>query len=259
MFRSVPMSRYSLMMARENAWETVARLGRLSTVHFVDQNTTESGFARPYAGAIRRVEELEAKLKIITTEMGRFGIEVKQVRDASWFLSALERHLQGRGQRSESLYFGELEAELETRLASLNEQLRGYNELLKKRNELKEFKEVLSTNREFIKALRGGSAKVSHYNISGVGLSVIAGTIEKSDSQRFKRMIFRVTRGNTWTVLSEVESWASEDKETAILKDVFMILLQSDAQNLRAKLEKMDQDTHKQKQRPALDWKKLER
>ena len=66
----------------------------------------------------------------------------------------------------------------------------------------------------------------------------MAGVIDKADSQRFKRILFRVTRGMTWTALIDIESARNQQEandlshlvENAsgkkIEKSVFLIVYQ---------------------------------
>ncbi len=39
---------------------------------------------------------------------------------------------------------------------------------------------------------------------SGVRINYITGVIQSEDSLRFKRMIFRITRGNAWTDFADI-------------------------------------------------------
>ena len=41
-------------------------------------------------------------------------------------------------------------------------------------------------------------------HLKGIKLNYLAGVISKEEAQRFKRMVFRVTRGNNWTYMIDI-------------------------------------------------------
>lgn len=86
---------------------------------------------------------------------------------------------------------------------------------------------------------------------SGVRLSYLAGSIDSSEAPRFKRMVFRISRGNTWTILKDIEPVTDEKGEVKdqiidpltgelVKKSVFLIVYQGGASDtLRSKLNRV--------------------
>jgi len=142
MFRSDRMGYYTLHMPREYAWEVINELGALDCLQFVDQNTSEAGFHRPYANYIRRCEDLEAKVTSIQHEMGRFEVPIKECEDPKIFLRDLKTFLLTRN-KAERTYFEDLEGFIEDKVNTLNEQIKSYDTLIENYNHLIEYKQVL--------------------------------------------------------------------------------------------------------------------
>ena len=59
-------------------------------------------------------------------------------------------------------------------------------------------------------------------NLKGSKLNYLAGTIDVEEELRFKRMIFRITKGNSWTFFSDFKPLNQDVKNPA--ETVFKIL-----------------------------------
>lgn len=51
-----------------------------------------------------------------------------------------------------------------------------------------------------------------------IRVSFLAGTVLKEDAMRFKRMIFRVTRGNTWTIIKDIDAGPVREEASPVDK-----------------------------------------
>jgi len=219
LFRSDPMAFFDLVMPRESAWEIMNELGETSALQFVDLNEEEQAFNRPYSGYIKRCEEMEFKLQTIELAMARFGKKINRCDNTKVFLKNLRDFLATRS-KAEQTYLDDLESEIEERLASLNEQIRSYDSLVEKYNHLLEYIHVLAKTAPYF----GHDALIQAQNIGGdmenkqfenmpsrdLKFCYIAGVIDREDSQRFRRMLFRATLGMVWSVLIDIEPTAEE-------------------------------------------------
>ena len=149
LFRSDPMGYYNLSMPRENAWEILNDLGELDCLQFIDLNTHEAIFSRAYSNYIKRCDEMENKISIITHEMGRFKKPINPCENLDGFIIDLRNYL-GTRNRSEQTYFEDVEALLEDKMQALREQVKTYEDLVDKYNHLIEYKQVLKLTRPFI-------------------------------------------------------------------------------------------------------------
>ena len=87
------MGYYSLIIPHESAWLVLNELGKHAALHFVDLNVAESVFNRPYAGFIRRCDELERRLRFLETEMRKYEIPVLAADDIPGFFGDMERYM----------------------------------------------------------------------------------------------------------------------------------------------------------------------
>jgi V-type H+-transporting ATPase subunit a len=234
MFRSDRMGYYTLHMPREYAWEVINELGALDCLQFVDQNTNEAGFNRPYANYIRRCEDLEAKVSSIQHEMGRFDVTVKECDDPKIFLRDLRTFLLTRN-KAERTYFEDLEGFIEEKVSTLNDQIKSYDTLIENYNHLIEYKQVLVQTKPHLgdRELRaqnvgegvvyGGAKEETDFLARGnIRFSYLAGVINREDAGRFKKILFRVTRGMAFTSITDIiKPKLTEKKDTQVQSTYF--------------------------------------
>ena len=262
LFRSDRMGYYNIVMPRESAWEIMNELGEVSSLQFVDLNEHEQVFARPYSTYVKRCEEMEIKIQNIEQEMGKFGKKINRCENVKAFLKNLRDFL-GTRNKAEHTYFEDLESELDERMGSLNEQIKTYDSLVEKYNHLVEYIHVLEKTKPYLGeggdfqgqnvGLDEESKKIDHVSSNkSIKFCYLAGVIDREDSQRFRRMLFRATLGMTWTVLLDIEpQYDSEghlkgdnllagSKGENRQKTVFLIVYQSGPYDvLRTKLNKI--------------------
>mmetsp|Transcript_20061 Transcript_20061/g.17151 ORF Transcript_20061/g.17151 Transcript_20061/m.17151 type:complete len:282 (+) Transcript_20061:55-900(+) len=259
MFRSREMGYYNIVMPREGSWEVLNELGTLSALQFLDLNQDETAFNRPYSGYVRRCEEMENKISVIEKEMQKFDKRIERADDVNGFLSDLKQQLRSRN-KSDHTYFDDCEAELDGKMNNLNEQIKVYDNLIEKFNHLIEYKQVLLKTRPFTAGDGGFNQSIQEETKGNdtIGMAnrdirfhSLAGVINNEDALRFKRILFRVTRGMAYTQLIDIEKaenpsqqddlshLISEGKD-AKNKAVFLIVYQGGQHDmLKAKLNKI--------------------
>jgi len=262
LFRSEPMKYYTILMPREYAWEILNELGELNALQFIDLNVGEAVFNKPYSNYLKRCDEMETKIEVIKNEMERFKIPIVECNEMEIFLKNLKKFLNERN-KAERTYFDEVEADIIEKLKNLNEQIRIRDTLIEKFDDLVEYRQVLLRAYSFI----GGSgnesqdlaevseryfqnfdeeSKVNFRSSENIKFTYLAGVINKEDSLRFKRILFRVTRGMTWTTLMDIERPRNEAERTdfdhlidttseAKQKAVFLIVYQGGSHEMMAK------------------------
>lgn len=260
LFRSERMGYYNIVMSRENAWDIMNEIGELGVVQFVDLNEHEQILTRPYSSQIKRCEDLELKIQAIEQAMIRFSKPIDRCSNIKAYLKTLRNFLQSRP-KADHTYFEDVEAEIEEKLTSLTTQLRYYDSAVDDYNRLVENIYVLEKtslyfDQEFglrnqinldeeSKGFGGRQNRVIKFNY-------LAGVIDREDSQRFRRMLFRATLGMVWLTLIDIEphydrkdqisdsNLLSGSKEENAQKTVFFIAYQGGSQNiLQTKLNKI--------------------
>lgn len=231
LFRSERMGYYNLVMPRESAWDVLNELGEKSCLEFIDQNPNEPAFGRPFSNTIKRCEEIELHLKGIEDLMKKFEMPIEKCRDANEFLNNLNRFLLTRN-KAENTLLEEIEIEIEAKAKAVHEQANTYEAMQKRFITLVEYKHVLKKTREKL----GENYKARNVvdnptldfdekkeeepqidymkedtDMKGAKLNYLTGILEREDSQRFKRMVFRITKGNSWTYFEDVKLNSKED------------------------------------------------
>uniref|UniRef100_A0A914D212 V-type proton ATPase subunit a n=1 Tax=Acrobeloides nanus TaxID=290746 RepID=A0A914D212_9BILA len=76
MYRSEPMSLCQLFLQTDSAFASVAELGELGLCQFRDLNPDASSYQRKYVHEVRRCDEMERKLRMVTEELTKDGIPI---------------------------------------------------------------------------------------------------------------------------------------------------------------------------------------
>jgi len=262
------MGYFTILMPREYAWEVLNQLGELDALQFVDLNADQAAFNKPYANFVKRCDEMENKVEIIMKEMDQFKKKTIKCDNVETFLVNLKKFLSQR-QKAERTYFDEVESELNEKLKGLLEQVRIRDTLIEKYDHLVEYRQVLFRAYSFISGT-GSAAQdlsISSDRMTGadeerkmdlgmrggenIRFTYLAGVINKEDSLRFKRILFRMTRGMVWTTLMDIERPQTEAEKNDFdhlmdtssetkLKTVFLIVYQGGAHAMMAgKLNKI--------------------
>jgi hypothetical protein len=80
------MRYYDLIMPSDSAWAILNEQGRMSSLQFVDLNSSETIFNRRYATYICRCEKSERRLRYLSQEMQRLKIETSPIYNSKSFL-----------------------------------------------------------------------------------------------------------------------------------------------------------------------------
>lgn len=199
LFRSEIMSYCNLVLPRENAWEILNELGELSALHFVDQDPNSAFFSRPFSNFIRRCDDLRLKIDYIESQMKIFSKNIKKCENYPFFLKNVRNFLSKR-ERAEKGYFEEIENDIFEKAEQLASHLDNYEHINKQKNSLFEYAAVLKNTSKFFENSQYIEIQQNEFK-----LNFITGVINKEDELRFKRMIFRISKGNCYTTIEDME------------------------------------------------------
>mmetsp|Transcript_8101 Transcript_8101/g.15942 ORF Transcript_8101/g.15942 Transcript_8101/m.15942 type:complete len:802 (-) Transcript_8101:2450-4855(-) len=192
LLRSEEMGYYNLVMPYESAWSILNRIGRLNSLQFVDLNPHENVFNRTYAQHIRRCDEAERRIRYLQLEQQKFEIKTVTSEQVSVSPDLVDEELRLRDAPPQT-YFEHLESELERLENTVADQTKKYEQLMERHNQLLELRIVLDKSRR----LMSGQSDSLFANLTGV--------MNLEDLNRFKRMVFRATRGNALTIAIDIE------------------------------------------------------
>ena len=210
------MGLYTISIPKDDAWEILEAVGKIGSLQFIDLNENEHIFSRTFAPNIKRCDEAERIIKYLMGECERMKVRIPSPKSNLEVEETLKEVLTGR-RKTGSSYFEEIEEGLRNYERTLQGQLKNYRELLEHYNALLEYRRVIVTtcgllgiplsgvsmsNRrisrgERSESLLGTSAPTPDEPLlpSAHSFSHISGIIDVNDLERFKRIIFRTSRG----------------------------------------------------------------
>ncbi|KAL4468898.1 hypothetical protein ABPG72_009168 [Tetrahymena utriculariae] len=253
LMRSDRMAYYNIVIPRESAWEVLNQLGQVQVVQFEDQNAHENHLSRVFTPQIKRAEDILNQLNTIHNEMIKKQKEIIKCDNVQAYLEVLEVYLRGR-EKAYHTFIDDVEAQVRDTFAKLNEQTftleslsSKYYSLIEYSNVLRKFKEKVVDQRILsgldniaINPLDQSEEGKEEENplASASKLFYITGTINKEDNLRFKKIIFRTTKGNSWVFTSEIPYDQGEFKE-GFQKSVFIVAFSGGSGILKSKLNRV--------------------
>ncbi|EGR31162.1 v-type ATPase 116kda subunit family protein, putative [Ichthyophthirius multifiliis] len=224
LLRSDQMGYYNIVMPRESAWEILNELGQLSTVQFIDQHPSESLFQRAFSKDVKRTEDIYAQIQAMEIEMQKYQKRVVKCSDIKQYFDNLRVYLNSRG-KAEHTYINDVEEEVSLKYGQFNEQQFNYDSLIARYQSLVEYRSVLRKCKEILGDqiyFRAKNISTNPTNLQDItnqasiqqneesqdfqdgSLTYLAGAIDAQDVLRFKKVIFRATKGNNWTFTSDI-------------------------------------------------------
>ncbi|TPX59323.1 hypothetical protein PhCBS80983_g02539 [Powellomyces hirtus] len=256
LFRSEEMSLVQLYIPLEIAQPTVSELGELGHVEFRDLNPNVNAFQRAFVNEIRRLDEMERKLRFLEGQIHKAEVPVRSMDSSLYYgrsrtqqeIDELEERLNDHDARVQ---------QMNTSLETLNKR---YLELTELRHVLREtaifFDEANTrtddilggTHREDTHLLApGGTLEQPDDNeavergegaLRSANLGFVAGVIPRGRMGTFERILFRALRGNLYMNYAEIdEPIVDPITDEVVQKNVFIIF--AHGAQLLAKIKKI--------------------
>ena len=256
------MSLVQFYVPTEVAHDSVLQLGDLGLVQFRDLNSTLNPFQRSFTNEIKRIDEMERRLKLFLKEIYNDNIKIRDLEQNLEFDldQSIELNRSNRGPQ----VVDEIDDKLldhESRLLKLNES---FNKLSVDCYKLQETKLALRETSSFFQNVNGyrdeirssfddvsqdhddsrplldndNQSQDSHF--VNFELDFVVGTIDRSKIGTFERILWRVLRGNLYMNYNDLEEislpYGASSSEPA-KKSVFIIF--ADGQELLSKIRKI--------------------
>lgn len=253
-FRSELMSLIQLYIPSEVAQPTVSELGEMGIIQFRDLNGDVNAFQRAFVNEIRRLEEMDRKIRFLSAQMEKEGVPVEQptilpVTHASHARTARE--------------IDELEERLtlhESRVLQMNSS---YATLQKRYLELAELRHVLRETAGFFQAARDHEDDIRHSTeelnsplletdletgtsmdagrrSANMNIGFVAGVINRARITTFERILWRALRGNLYMNYAEIDEPITDPITDEVTeKNVFIIF--AHGKELLAKIKKISE------------------
>ncbi|RKP15458.1 V-type ATPase, V0 complex, 116kDa subunit family [Piptocephalis cylindrospora] len=238
------MSLVQLYIPMEVAQPTVTRLGEQGQLQFRDLNPKVNAFQRAFVGEVRRLDEMERKLRFLAAQTEKAEIPVRPVPEHGDLLSRPRTTQQ----------MDELESAINAHEARVLQLNNSHEALLRRSLELTEMKHVLHETASFFSAAEGrgedlrrassagagtgvnDSLLQSHYHMeegggpasgpatSSLTLGFVAGVIGRSKVPTLERVLWRALRGNLYLNYADIpESVIDPSTDEVVDKSVFVV------------------------------------
>lgn len=254
LFRSEDMELYEITIPKDNAWEIMNKLGDIGSMHFINLNKEEQVFNLTFAPFIKRCEETEKRISFIEQECKRHQVPMKKPSSAQDFLNVINT-MQSRMKKAGNLFFELIEDEIKQKEMFVQEQTRKGKEIHDSFNLLFEYKTVLKKAANILsdqgRGMVNEQAAIGSLNneeeksgdqqqllAGGISVGHIAGTINKDEELRFKKLIFRATRGNALCYFDDFRVPIKDFYGNECHKSVYVVIFQEGG-SIREKIIKI--------------------
>lgn len=244
MFRSEKIKYYEVVMPYASAWTVINSLASHNLAQIIDLNEQVSHLNRPFSNYIRRCEQMTEKLNRIQNSLVEFKLKSKEVDDTKRAMEIIQSVIDIRKKTGDT-YFEELEHEILERDRVISAQTLTHEQLKTNIRRLREKLLVLETikpkiTENFVQYHNVGSeTKMSEGEIRSLKFCYICGVLNTEVADRFRRMVFRMTRGNAFVDITSIEPKQKPDgtydeehvvldeKNVPISKSIFFIAYQN--------------------------------
>ncbi|CAD8075273.1 unnamed protein product [Paramecium primaurelia] len=205
-FRSKKMKYYSLVIPRESAWVVMNELARLGQLHFVDYDPQLPMINRPFANYVKRCDDSLFKLSCLELLLKEFKKNLNYCENVEELLDYFSQ-VQYDRMKPGHTYFDELESEIEQKKIQIQEQSANLQNLLDRVNIITEQQLVLENAKEILgQSMFQQQTPHNPNDYQQLKFGQLIGVIEKEEEVRFKRIIFRVTKGNAWVQIKDLNN-----------------------------------------------------
>lgn len=253
------MSLYEITIPKDNSWDIMNELGNLNCIHFMDLNKHEQVFNLQYAPYIRRCEETERRIAFIEEECKKHNVKLKPPKSVDDFLTKINS-LRRVKKKAQNLFFEEIETDITQKEKFVQEQIRKEKDIYDSYILLVEYKKVLKLSKQMImtsnqplpKQIARTSLNASFreedkeesetkealLDNAPIRVSSIIGTIQMNEKERFKKLVFRATRGNALCHFKDFEKPIIDYYGNEIHKTVYVVMF-PDGEAIKEKISKL--------------------
>ncbi|KAJ3333094.1 H(+)-transporting V0 sector ATPase subunit a [Blyttiomyces sp. JEL0837] len=246
LFRSEEMSLVQLYIPMEIAQPTVAELGELGLIQFRDLNPEVNAFQRTFVNEIRRLDDMERKLRFLKGQIEKAEIPIQPASESA--LSRARTHQE----------IDELEEKLTEHESRIQQMITSQETLNKSFLELTELRHVLKETTIFFEEAESRSDDIMNAAFQEDNSFFVTGVVARGRMGTFERILFRALRGNLYMNYAEIDE-AIRDPVTddIVHKNVFIIFahgkellskIRKICESMGATLYPVDENSEKRRQ-----------
>jgi V-type H+-transporting ATPase subunit a len=245
-FRSEDMYFYKFTCFKDNAWKVIRELGKLNSLDFIDLNRTDQAFNLPYGNTLKRCEEVLRNLIILQSECNKLNVTLtapESIDDFDKVISVIEMEMK----KKASSFFDVIEDNVKNwakfttdNLESYSNIRENYYQLIMNKEVLKmanhKYREATEVQQNIIREAQDNEkdpkkesllhADVNE-NIYTISTTNVAGVIDKVDTERLRRLIFRITRGKAICITEDIDAEILKSEKIDTPKTMYLVIFQS--------------------------------
>lgn len=239
-----------MRVSYESAWAVVGALGNMNAVEIEDSNSSVSSMNRPFINYVKRCTTMQERLSFAWDLLQKSGNPPVRVDEYDHIFSGLgETH--ELTEKTGDTYFDNLEGKVNEVYDGLKRNSTTFDQLSQKLYDLVEQKRVYSIVGEILPKNFGiyfnANQAQDEETPKSINCCYICGVLNSSDVERFQKLVFRVSRGNSFLKLLNIPEEKDEqgnclyadfdENHNPIAKTVFFLAFQTGVSDvLRSKL-----------------------
>ncbi|CAK56023.1 unnamed protein product (macronuclear) [Paramecium tetraurelia] len=190
MFRSQEMSYFQLVMPQDSAWTIMDQLGYLSKVEIIDHNRNEALINRPFANYVKRCDDLMVKIENMLQV-------AKNLNLLSNYKKGNLKQFTNQQNSHTHTYLDKIEEDINKRTSSFQEQNKHLEQLIDQSEYIQNYIEILIESQRYLGENAFQNQQTSKFEY-------YVGILKNQEQLQFHRVIFRVTKGNSYVHLKRM-------------------------------------------------------
>jgi V-type H+-transporting ATPase subunit a len=243
------MRLYSLQVPKDDAWSAMNILGEIGFSQFIDLNKDDAPHTLPFTNQVKQCEEAERKLAYLQDQCKRHFVTITPPENIDGFLLHLNK-IKDTKRKAIHLLLDEVMKEIKSQEKFIQEQNVRLKQSEATLDSVKNYYQVLRVahrmipqfNQQLVQDLEGRGGRENQPGVyepliqnNLINIERVAGVIDSEDIFRFKKLIFRVTKGKSYIYTEQyIDPESPESKPQSVY-----IITYYDGVNIREKLRRI--------------------
>lgn len=242
-WRSEAMEFYDIHLPRENAWYTVREIGSFGKICWVDVSQKENTLQTTCFAQVQQLDYLVNILDKVEEKCLKIGLEIPFANDTQNFFTMFSNYLVQREKdekKAPHTLINEIQDIILEKDATLSESISNFERIVTEIDAQVHYLNFIYTikpfaDENFAGTLNETQDKDSFGWIKNVHLEFLFGVIDSAEIYRFQKLIFRLTRGNSYLYLTELKiKYKNEfipDSASSKMRTIYLIAYPSSKDN----------------------------
>jgi hypothetical protein len=230
------MKLYSLQVPKDDAWNVMNELGDIGHCQFLDLNKDEAPGNLAFTRQIKSCEESERKLAYLFDQCKKHYVEITPPENVEGFIHQLTKIKENKN-KAISLLLDDIQKDIGQQEKFIQEQNSRLKESESTLTSLKDCYQVFKVAQRMIPQLNNQAHHDIEQKPSGVGeqrqlidkemktinIERCAGVVDAEEVPRFRKLIFRATKGKSYMFAEQFENIDDQDSTNSKQKAVYII------------------------------------